>query len=281
MGRLGSRIPSHVQKVLSNEDDIGDVSFFYQRKAPTAVTDYTALDVADGPKTCLNIVSIGGHPANTAGDTFRIGPVTIDGTANANWPSNLRFVTDNQAGNPITIAVSPPFRYDSSLKVEWEHEGDGDDITVYGCILGSGPHSIAVVKDGEPVYMMATNLSEEQIENMNIPSGYKIVKNPDISHEDPQNAGMWDDSKGEVVDHPYWKPFYEALDNARITSRQFGFREFIANIDTPSSRGKIPFSTPDPSKGTYPPDESSDTPVEDAVRFLKKQKEEELPDKIG
>jgi len=55
----------------------------------------------------------------------------------------------------------------------------------------------------------------------------------------------------------------------------------MRNVNTPADRGEIPFSTPDPSKGTYPPDESSDTPVEDAVRFLKEQKDKEVPDKIG
>jgi len=270
-----------ISMAASSEDDLSDVTTYHQRKSVTSATDYVLLNVSDGPKTVLNLTSHGFHANTTAGDASRIGPVTIDGTSNSDFPSANDFTGKDSNGYWQTRIPGFLFRYDDSLKVEWQHGGTGQYVVTACMVLGSGPHSIAVVKDGEPVYMQAENIGEHQIENMDVPNGYKIVRDPNITHEDPQNKGMWDDSKEEVVDHPYWKPFYDALEDARVTSRQFGFREFMRNVNNPSDRGEIPFSTPDPSKGTYPPEESSDTPVNDAVRFLKEREDQRLPDRIG
>jgi len=207
---------------VSSEDDLSDVSVYHQLKGPDAVTEYTLLDVTDGPKTVIGGEMIGDSATDTAAtENHVIGPVTVDGVANDLFPANIAnygLGQDNATDYYAGFAV-PPIRYDSSLKVEWEHRGTGRQTHVCFLILGSGPHSIAVVKDGEPVYMQARNVSEETIEEMNVPSGYRIVRNPDITHPNPQTLGMWDDDKEEVVDHPYWKPFHDKLDEVRRLAR--------------------------------------------------------------
>jgi len=241
---------------LSNEDDLSDVSVYHQRKNPSSVTDYTLVDVTDGPKTVLNIPFSGHNILTTAGDAGRIGPVTIDGTAN-DYSSPDNHVVQDSAGDYVIGFGGLPFRYDSSLKVEWEQPGTGHYVVVDCYILGSGPHTAAVVRDGEPVYMTAQNLSEETIEEMNVPKGYKIVRNPDITHPNPQSRGMWDDDKEKVVDHPYFKVFHDTLDKLNGMRRRVGSRNVLERIE------KNPPSYENVLEGENPMED----PVEEAVQF--------------
>jgi len=234
----------------SDEDDLGDVSVYFQRKSPTAETNYVLLDVSDGPKTCLNIAAGGQYLMTTERNTNRIGPVTVDGVATSDFPTSNEYRLQVAGGSGSSFMASYPIRYDDSLKIEWRHAGTGNDISVFAFILGSGPHSIAVVKDGEPVYMTAENVGEEQIESMNVPNGYEIARNPGITHEDPQIRGMWDGSKGEVVDHPYWKPFHNTIDKLNGMRRRTGSQAVLEKIEeNPTSfenmlEGEIPMEDP-------------------------------------
>jgi len=264
---LNSDIGASIQNFLqafSHEDDLSDVSVYYQRKNPASVTDYVLLDVSDGPKTVLQLCAFG-YMVRTTGDLWnRLGPVTVDGTANSVYPSSDPYIPQNDAGDYINTVVGYPIRYDSSFKVEWRHNGSDYYVLVYSVILGSGPHSIAVVKDGEPVYMTAENLSEETIEGMNVPSGYKIVRDPDIAHEDAQNRGMWDDSKEEVVDHPYWKPFHDTLDRLNEMASRTRIQDVLDEID------KNPTSFENLLGGELPKED----PLEEAIQFWKEREEE-------
>jgi len=243
--------------LVSTEDDLSDVSTFYQRKAPTAETEYTLCDLTDGPKTVLSIGAIGDadRPQTPAGNPTRV-RVTVDGTA-SDYPSTNDYWARDRGGDPQVIYCGYPIRYDSSMKVEWLHGGDGDESTVWAWILGSGPYNIAVVKDGEPVYITASNLSEETIEGMNVLSNYRIVRNPDITHPDPQNRGMWDDDKEKVVDHPYWKPFHDTLDKLDAMRRRVGSQGVLEEIK------KNPTSFENMLEGENPMED----PVEEAIQF--------------
>jgi len=264
MGRLGSRIPSHVQKVVSDEDDLSDVTIYEQRKSPAAITEYVLLDVSDGPKTVTTLGGVGNKVNSTAGDSRRLGPVTIDGNSIAEFPATgVDWAYQNDAPSGCTFIPPVPLRYDSGLKVEWEHSGTGNIARTFAFILGSGPHSIAVVRDGEPVYMTAKNLSEEAIEGMNVPNGYKIVRNPGITHEEPQTRGMWDDSKEEVVDHPFEKPFHETLDKLSQKAKRTSVQDVIDEID------KNPTAYDNVFEGELP----RENPVEEAVQFWKEREE--------
>jgi len=253
-----------ISELASVEDDLTDVSVYHQLKSPSSTTDYVLLDLSDGPKNVLQLFAIGYVPGNTAGNWYKIGPVTIDGTANDTFPISDDLQTEDNAGNVAATVISPPFRYDSTLKVEWEHYGAGEVVTVCSYHLGSGPYSIAVVQDGKPVYMTAENLSEETVEGMNVPSGYGIVRNPDISHPKPQSKGMWDDDRGEVVDHPYWKPFHETLDKLNAMSRRISVQDVLDKIE------KNPTSFENVFQGELP----RENPVEEAVQFWKEREED-------
>jgi len=253
---------------VSNEDDLGDFSVYWQNKSAAAVTEYTLLNVSDGPKTVLNVSFTGWRFETTGGVTEKIGPVTIDGNVVSRFPSTDSYYGETAGGNLYGQLNSLPFRYDSSLKIEWEHAGTGNNVTGWAFVLGSGPHSIAVVRDGEPVYMTAENLSEEQIDGMDVPDGYKIVRNPDISHEDPMNRGMWDDSEGEVVDHPYWKPFHDTLDKLDGMGGKAGSQAVIEKIE----------KNPTAFEGVLAGENPMEDPVEEAVQFWYERERERSPD---
>lgn len=204
-----------IRELASVEDDLGDVSVFNQRENPTAGTSYTLLDVSDGPKTLLTLWGKGYGWRNKSGGTTGNWILTVDGTTSDPYPGLISGNVQDNAGYYEHFNTFGPIRYDSSLKVDWWHNGSGNNVNHFAFILGSGPHSIAVVRDGEPIYMTAENLSEETIEGMGVPSGFKIVRNPEIDHPNPQTRGMWDDDRREVVDHPYWKPFHDKLDEVR------------------------------------------------------------------
>jgi len=257
---------SMMAQLASVEDDFSDVSIYFQRKNVTSVTEYVLCDLTDGPKTVLVLAGCGFRLDPTRADVYhRIGPVTVDGTSNPDYPSGDRYFPEDGAGDNITNTVGFPFRYDSSLKVEWEHSGSGYNIIVYAHILGSGPHSVAVVKDGEPVYMTARNLSEGTIESMNVPKGYKVVKNPKIDHPEPQTKGMWDDDKERVVNHPYWKPFHETLDRLDGMRRRAGSQGVIEKIE------RNPTSFENVLEGENPMED----PVEEAVQFWYEREKEQ------
>jgi len=250
---------------LSDEDDISDVSIYRQIKSPAAQTNYTLLDVSDGPKVLTNLVAVGYNFRDAHSNTgSTIGPVTIDGTQTVSWPSAVPYYGDANTGDVLPIVVSPPVRYDSSLKVEWQQTGTGNDVMALAFILGSGPHSVAVVKDGEPVYMTAENLSERTIEGMNVPKGYKIVKNPEIDHPNPQTVGMWDDDRGEVVDHPFEKPFHETLDKLNRMSRRTSVQDVLDRID----------KNPTPYENVFEGELPREDPVEEAIQFWYEREKE-------
>lgn len=230
------------------------------------MTEYTLLDVSDGPKTVLSLWALGNYPNDTAGNYRAIGPITIDGTEVSVYPAGEHWSAQDTAADAIASLPCVPLRYDSSLKVEWEHNGSGNWVTVGAFILGSGPHSIAVVKDGEPVYMMAENLSEETIEGMNVPSGYKIVRNPSISHSDPMGGGMWDDDREKVVAHPYWEPFHNTLDKLEEMARGAGVQRVLDEIE------KNPTAYENVFGGKLPQED----PVEEAVQFFYEREKEKM-----
>jgi len=264
---LKSDVGRSVQDFLqtfSHEDDFSDLSLYYQRKAPTAVTEYTLVDVSDGPKTVVCGMVVGQVLYATDGTADRIGPVTVDGTANTYHPGNKAFNAQDANGAWYNLLRLLPVRYDSSYKVEWEHEGDGDTSTAYVFILGSGPHSVAVVKDGEPVYMTAENLSERTIEEMSVPSGYRIVRDPEITHEDPQTKGMWDDDEERIVDHPYWKPFHETLDKLGSMAMRSSVEGIIGRIE----------KNPTAYDGVFQGELPQEDPVEEAIQFWYEREKE-------
>jgi len=256
--------------ILSNlasvEDDLSDVSEYMQNKSAASVTEYTLLDVSNGPKTVLMIEGYGHDIRDTtASYSHRLGPVTIDGASNNPYPAEAGLAQDSAGDTFATAFTGPPFRYDNSLKVEWEHTGTGHYVYVCARILGSGPHSIAVVKDGEPVYLEAAKLSEETIERMNVPAGYKIVRNPEIAHESPQTKGMWDDDREEVVDHPYRKPFHDTLEKLNERARITTVKEVLDEIE----KNPTPF---DGVREELP----GEDPVEEAVQFWYEREKEKM-----
>jgi len=171
-------------------------------------------------------------------------------------------------GNNCGMLSIHPIRYDDSLKVEWSQWGTGRRVVANAYILGSGPHSIAVVKDGEPVYSRAFNVGEDAVESIGVPEGYKIVIDPAIDHPDPQTKGMWDDSKEKVVDHPYWKPFHDALDKLDGMRRRVGSRPVLEKID------KNPTGFENILEGKNP----MENPVEEAIQFWYEREAERTVD---
>jgi len=256
--------------VLSNlasvEDDLGDVSTYLQYKNPTSVTEYVLLDVADGPKTCLNIYGMGNTICDTAATANGyLGPVTVDGTVSDTFPGDRGIFEEAASDRWFGHGSTYPIRYDSSLKVEWEHNGSGNMVTAAAFVLGSGPHDVGVVRDGSRVYMTATNLSEATIEQMNVPKGYKIVKNPEIDHPFPQTRGMWDDDKEEVVDHPYWEPFHDTLERLDGMRRRAGSQKVLEKIE------RSPTGFENILEGENPMED----PVEEAVQFWYEREKEQ------
>jgi len=257
-----------IKLFASHEDDLSDVSVYHQVKSPSSVTEYTLLDVSDGPKTVLNLSAFGRFPEDTAGYSNTIGPVTIDGASNTPFPSENSYDAQDYGGDFCCSLVGGPFRYDKSLKVEWQHAGTGYKVRVDAQILGSGPYSIAVVRDGDPVYMTAENVSEETIEQMNVTDGYKIVRDPEIVHENPQIRGMWDDDKERVVDHPYWKPFYDTLDKLNGMRRRAGSQAVLEKIER----------NPTSFENVYRGENPMEDPVEEAVQFWYEREKKQSTD---
>jgi len=258
---LGRELLKHL---VSREDDLSDVSIYHQQKNPAAVTDYTLLDVADGPKTCMQLCGFGWQILTTAGDGNRLGPVTIDGVANSDYPSATGYFMQDDTSDYSSIFSGFPFRYDSSLRIEWEHSGSGYNCGISAYILGSGPHSVAVVKDGEPIYMTAENLSEETIEGMKVPNGYRVVRT-EIDHPNPQTRGMWDDDKERVVDHPYFKDFHDTLDELDRMARRTGVQDVLDKID----------EKPTSFEGVFKEGLPREDPIEEAVQFWYERESEE------
>jgi len=262
---------SVLSRLLSLEDDLGDVSVFDQHATDAAETNYTLLNVSDGPKTVLGIFALGDRFMNQNRNTFRVGPVNVDGTSNTSYPPSGYYRGETGGGYKYGAILSFPIRYDVSLTVKWRHGGTGNEEMTAVAILGSEDKSVAVVKDGEPVYMQAgPHLSGDTIESMEVPKGFKKVVNPEIDHENPQTRGMWDDDRKEVVDHPYLKPFHEKLDELRALSRHHG-RETVHRKVKGSS--KLPGDVkPD---WPLPEDHDSRDPELDAVEWWMKNLEEE------
>lgn len=268
----------------SNQDDLSDVTVHFQKKNTSSTTEYTLVDTSNGPKTVLNVFFAGGVIQDTAGNTGRIGPVTIDGTSNSPFPSSNSHQHADASNNNINKSAGTfAFIYDSSLKIEWEHSGSGGDCYVTTYVLGSGPHTAAVVQDRAPVYSVHRNLSNSDIDALTPPSGYKIVKNPDLSHPDPMVRGAWDDANGEVVDHPYWKDFHDALDKIRALGEQYGPQKIVTKAggtDT-ADPPTVNVSLPDPANGNANPDPSDTSNIEaDAMAFAKDQWDGQLPGSI-
>ena len=181
-------------------DDLSDVSVYQQVQAPGSQTTYTLLDVSDGPKVLMSLYGVGQtwqDPTNGNAGRWRF---TIDGNTSVFPPGTTNLDAQDGGGDRFRSNSFSALRYDSSLKIEWEHRGGaGDgDVTQIAYVQGSGPHSVAVVADGESAYSAAYNLNGQQIEGMTAPDGYQIVKNPDFNGLDPFNA-VWDDSQGKFV----------------------------------------------------------------------------------
>jgi len=252
---IGRSIQSFLQ-TFSHEDDLSDVSVYFRRDSPTTATSYVVCDLSDGPKTCLNLGGKGYRVGNEV-DEYAMGPITVDGVSTAEFPSTDAYQTGDDAGDVENFIPGYPIRYDDTLKVEYTHNGSGKQCIAYALVLGSGPHSVAVVKDGEPVYMTAENVSEETMEGMGVPDGYKVVKDPEIDHPNPQIRGMWDDDKEEVVDHPYWKPFHDTLDRLDGMRRRVGTQAVIEKIER----------NPTPFENVLEGENPMEDPVEEAVQF--------------
>jgi len=178
-----------LSNLVSVEDDLSDVSLYFQKKGPASVTEYTLLDIADGPKTCLVLAGQGNNFRDTAATKEGLLDLTIDGTSTLSLNPGSGFTNQDQGSSWVTFNVLPQIRYDSTFRVDWEHTGTGNYVNLFAKILGSGPHSAAVVRDGEPVYMTAVNLSETTIEGMGVPEGYRVVMDPEIDHPNPQTRG--------------------------------------------------------------------------------------------
>jgi hypothetical protein len=185
----------------SGADDFSDVSFYQQIKSPSNKTTYTLLDVSDGPKVVDGGKIVGGDNIRD-GDDDKEGviDVNIDGVTTSRYPGNTSQRFNDSAGNTLTNIYIPSVRYDTSLKIEWTHTGDSNQVSAFLAVHGSGPHWIAVVKDGSEPYSIARNVSDKQIEQMAFPDGYQIAKNPTTSDDvsDIWEA-VWDADKQMFV----------------------------------------------------------------------------------
>jgi len=206
---MGEQYPRPFIPTYAKEDDLSDVSLYYQQKSPTAETQYTLLDLSNGPRIFLNHYGGGYSFTGVSGGKDGTVELTVDGVTTDQFPEVESYVCENENAYLNILMASYPIRYDETLRLRWIHKGTGCWVTMEARVLGSGPHSIAVVREGEPVYMQARNLSDDDIESLEVPSGYQILKNPEIDHPNPQTLGMWDGEK--VVDHPYWRPFHDKL----------------------------------------------------------------------
>jgi len=245
-------------------DDLSDLTVYQQVKSVTSTTTFTLMDVADGPKTLLQIQGSGWY-WDDAGANYHGGyTITKDGTTSNARSVNANINSQDGAGDSITVNVVPPIRYDSSIKVDWTAAATGQQLTQNARTLGSGPHSMIVVKEGEPIYLMAKNLSEEQIESFNVPEGYEIVQDVTIEHNRPQTRGMWDGEK--VVDHPYEKPFHETLDKLNAKARGIGVQKVLDEIE----------KAPTPYQNVFDGELPKEDPVEEAIQFWKEREEEKI-----
>jgi len=278
----GRYTDSEVRSVTASDaDDLSDVTTHYQIKTPTSETTYTLFSVTNGPKVMLNVVMSGYAFRQPSSGEYYVVDLDVDGTTDTAYPSDNQHGGRDGNSDSAGILSGYPVQYDSSLQLDWRHNGSGEAVTAGAFVLGSGPHNAAIVQDGQPVYSVHQNLSDDQIEDLTPPSGYDVVKNPEITHPDPMTRGMWDDANSTVTDHPYWSRFHDALDNIRAVADQYGKREFLANVDVPEDRGTIPVTTPDWSQGNSDPDPSNTSHIkEDAVAFEKARWERELPDSI-
>jgi hypothetical protein len=191
---------------VSRADGLNDISVTVQQQSPTAETDYTALDVSDGPKAA-RIHFSGGILKSQTGNLQHIGPIVVDGTTNDDYPTNQNYASQDEVGNEFASFDGYPLIYDSSLTVKWRHNGDGNRSSVIVQRKGSGPHTAAVVKDGESAYQIHDNVGRidsdtvdfwAYMDNFSIPNGYEIVKNPPLDGVDPFSA-VWDADKQEFV----------------------------------------------------------------------------------
>jgi len=262
--------------VASSKDDLSDVTVHHQKKRPTSTTDYNLFSVTNGPKVMLNVNAAGYYfQAPSTQQNYSV-ELDVDGVTDNAYPSADDYVGQTSGNNNNGSLSGYPVQYDSSLQLDWRHSGSGLFVTVAAFIIGSGPHNAAIVQDGEPVYSIHRNLNDDQIEDLEPPSGYKVIKNPEIAHSDPMNRGMWDDANETVRDHDYYKPAYDALDNLQELASHFG-RETVQ-----SSWGTMldGVSLPNPQNGATPFDSSSSTPKADAAAFLDQQWSDELPSSI-
>lgn len=275
----GTADSTEVVPAASLSDDLSDVTVHYQEKSSGSTSEFTLVNVSNGPKTVLAMHGAGDSINTTAGSSDRMGPVTVDGTSNSDYPSAESYNADNQGG---TLAVNIPgfaIRYDSSFKVEWEHGGTGRTVEVAAFVLGSGPHNAAIVQDGSRVYSVHRNLSDADINALSAPSGYKVVKNPGISHPDPMVRGSWDDANTQVVDHPYWKDFHDHLDNIRALGRHHGRDQVLSNVG--GVIGTPPVTLPDPANGTVPPDPTDTSNIDaDAMALCDDLWTDERPSQV-
>jgi len=177
----------------STADDFGDVSVYKQQQSPGSTTEYTLLNVTDGPKVLDSVFGLGDQFNLLDGSNPGSMQFTIDGTT-SNFPGTSVFGED-RGGNIQVANCIPSLRYDSSLKIDWEHSGTGNTVTVVAYVYGSGPEWAAVVKDGEGPYSTARNVNDDQIDGMDAPDGYRIVKNPAVADDvsDVWQA-VWDGS---------------------------------------------------------------------------------------
>jgi hypothetical protein len=182
----------------SVEDDFSDISYYIQRKDPSVETDYTLLNISDGPKVALAVTVKGDFfksPSTGQNGTF---DVTRDGTTTQVPAVNTTPNYDDQGDDLHTNETVGPFYYNNSLKVEWT--GQSNRITALARIKGSGPHFAVAVADGEEPYSVVRHVSSEQVDAMIAPDGYWFVLNPTLADElDSVWDGVWDDSQEMFV----------------------------------------------------------------------------------
>jgi hypothetical protein len=183
----------------STSADFSDVSVFYQDVAPSSKGQYTLLDLSDGPKTVLSLHGFGWNWEDKTSSNVGSWTITRDGTTST-FPGGSARRVEVEGGARADRAITGPFRYDNTLKIEWEHGGTSQPVLQEAHILGSGPHWAAVVSNGECPYSTARNVSTDQISAMNPPDGYSIVTDPDVSDSvDDVWDAVWDAEKEMFV----------------------------------------------------------------------------------
>lgn len=172
-------------------DDFSDVSVYQQRQNPGSQTTYTLLDVSDGPKVVQLVQGDGYWWADKNNNRRGSWLISRDGTSTVWPPSSVtgNWAPEDTTGDATISNSYPLIYYDSSFKVEWLHGGTSDLVVQTAYVKGSGPHFAVVVADGEGPYSTAQNVNDEQIEAMNAPDGYKVVKNPAVADD---VSSIWD-----------------------------------------------------------------------------------------